>query len=222
MSTRQLQLPAAAEVKHREALHLLEKGQLAEALRLLGEVLAEEETCERWNDWAAAEFLAGQFVEAEHGFRYALELAPGDRQAAENLGALLVERQRVAEAIPFLVRAVGTVGERGSAATASLLAECRRQLAEWLGEFKARLREELVPLEQIPRWPLKQYALRLAQLGELDAALEMVRYNRHFHPADLELIKMQACIEMLLQSGTVSAPCAPNGVAGGAEKYARP
>ena len=69
-----------------------------------GRVSRQEETCERWNDWAAAQFTAGQLTEAEHAFRYALELDPENREVSGNLGVLLVECQRENEAIPFLAR----------------------------------------------------------------------------------------------------------------------
>jgi Flp pilus assembly protein TadD len=88
-----------ARAKYQAGLDLLNRGEYTEALRLLGEALAKEETCERWNDWAAGMFAAGQAIEAEHGFRRALELTPEDRQAAENLGVLLVRQKRIAEAI---------------------------------------------------------------------------------------------------------------------------
>ncbi len=51
----------------------------------LGESLAQEETFERWNDWSVAQFTAGQLVEAEPGFRYALELDPENQEVAGNL-----------------------------------------------------------------------------------------------------------------------------------------
>jgi Flp pilus assembly protein TadD len=79
-----------AQAKHQQALELLEKQQLAGALRLLGESLAQEETSERWNDWSVAQFTAGQLVEAEQGFLYALELDPENREVAGNLGVLLI------------------------------------------------------------------------------------------------------------------------------------
>src|SRR6202047_935736 len=102
LSPRQL----IAQAKHQQALELLEKQQLAGALRLLGESLAQEETCERWNDWSVAQFTTGQLVEAEHGFRYALELDRENCEVAGNLGVLLVECQREDEAIPFLASAL--------------------------------------------------------------------------------------------------------------------
>jgi tetratricopeptide (TPR) repeat protein len=189
-----------AQAKYQQALELLEKQQLAGALRLLGESLAQEETCERWNDWAVAQFSAGQLVDAEHGFRYALELNPDNQEVAGNLGVLLIESERENEAIPFLERAIGAGGTRAAAGTADvLLTVCRDTVATWLTDFKTQLTQTPVPLNQAPRWPLTKYALRLAQLGELDNALEMILFNRHFHPADVELIKLQACVELLLK-----------------------
>ena len=196
-----------AQAKHQQALELLEKQQLAGALRLLGESLAQEETCERWNDWSVAQFTAGQLVEAEHGFRYALELDGEHREVAGNLGVLLVECQREDEAIPFLARALAG-GSGGSGTADVLLTVCRDTVGKWLAEFKTQLREKPVSLENIPRWPLTKYALRLAQFGELAAALEMVWFNRHFHPADHELVKMRACIGILLQGEAASSPSA--------------
>lgn len=201
-----------AQAKHQQGLELLEKQQLAGALRLLGESLAQEETCERWNDWSVAQFTAGQLVEAEHGFRYALELDGDHREIAGNLGVLLVECQRENEAIPFLASALAG-GGAGAGTAEVLLTVCRDTVATWLAEFQKQLREKPVSLEHIPRWPLTKYALRLAQSGELAAALEMVWFNRHFHPADLELVKMRACLEMLLQVESASSkPAVPASV----------
>ncbi len=94
-----------ARAKHQQALELMDKQHLDGALRLFGEALAQEETCERWNDWAVAQFTKNQFAEAEQGFRYALELDPTNLEVAGNLGVLLVECEREHEAIPFLERA---------------------------------------------------------------------------------------------------------------------
>jgi hypothetical protein len=41
---------------------------------------------------------------------------------------------------------------------------------------------------------MARYALRLAQFGEFESALEMVQYNRHFQPAETELIRMEAAL----------------------------
>lgn len=200
MSTRQSLLPPAAEAKHEEASRFFQQGHLADAVRLLGEILAEEESGELWNDWATAQFALGHVEEAEHGFRRALEIAPHDRQAAENLGYLLVQRQCFKEAVPFLQQVLSDGGEGERTAAASLLAECQQRLSAWFIEFVATLGAQLPPLGEIPRWPLNQLALYFVQQGNLGAALEMLWFNRHFQPANLELTKMQACIEMLSES----------------------
>jgi predicted Zn-dependent protease len=103
-----------AQAKYQQGLELLEKQQLAGALRLLGESLTQEETGERWNDWAVAQFTAGQLIEAEHAFRYALELDPENREVSGNLGVLLVECQRENDEIPFLASALADSGGSGS------------------------------------------------------------------------------------------------------------
>ena len=185
-----------ARTKHQQALELMDKQQLDGALRLLGEALAQEETCERWNDWAVAQFTRSQFSEAEHGFRYALELDAGNLEVAGNLGVLLVECEREYEAIPFLARAASSENAATSSrSTAEVLATISRDtVANWRAEFEKHVREAPAPLDQIPRWPLAKHALRLAQLGEFEGALEMVRYNRHFQPAETELIRMEASL----------------------------
>src|SRR6202041_1077707 len=105
MSAEPTQRTELARAKHQQALELTDKQQLPGALRLFGEALAQEETCERWNDWAVAQFTRNQFVGAEQGFRYALELDPGNLEVAGNLGVLLVECEREHEAISLLARA---------------------------------------------------------------------------------------------------------------------
>ncbi len=178
----------------------MDKQQLPGALRLFGEALAQDETCDRWNDWAVAQFTRNQFAEAEQAFRYALELDPANLEVSGNLGVLSVECEREHEAIPFLARAASPENAAAaSRSTAEVLATISRDtVATWRAEFEKQLREAPSPLEEIPRWPLSKYALRLAQLGECENALEMVRYNRHFQPADVELIRMEAALQAMV------------------------
>jgi tetratricopeptide (TPR) repeat protein len=189
-----------ARAKHQQALELMDKQHLPGALRLFGEALAQEETCERWNDWAVAQFTRNQFAEAEQGFRYALELDPANLEVAGNLGVLLVECEREHEAIPFLARAAtADNAAAASRSTAEVLATISRDtVATWRKEFENKLRDSPAPLAEIPRWPLAKYALRLAQLGECENALGMVQYNRHFQPADTELIRMEASLQAMV------------------------
>ena len=193
------QRPELARAKHQQALELMDKQQLGGALCLFGEALAQEETCERWNDWAVAQFTRNQFAEAEQGFRYALELDAGNLEVTGNLGVLLVECDREHEAIPFLAVAAGATNTATlSRSTAEVLLTISRDtVATWRAEFQKQLRDTPTELSEIPRWPLTKYALRLAQLGEFENALEMVRYNRHFQPAEVELIRMEAALQAI-------------------------
>jgi tetratricopeptide (TPR) repeat protein len=178
----------------------MDKQHLDGALRLFGEALAQEETCERWNDWAVAQFTKNQFAEAEQGFRYALELDPTNLEVAGNLGVLLVECEREHEAIPFLERAANPENIAASSrSTAEVLWTISRDtVAKWRTEFEKQLSGPPTELAEIPRWPLTKYALHLAQLGEFENALEMVQYNRHFQPANTELIRMEAALQAIV------------------------
>src|SRR6202041_806217 len=170
MSAEPTQRTELARAKHQQALELMDKQQLPGALRLFGEALAQEETCDRWKDWAVAQFTRNKFAEAEQGFRYALALDPANLEVAGNLGVLLVECEREHEAIPFLVRAASADNAAAaSRSTAEVLATIGRDtVAKWRAEFEKQLREAPVPLDEIPRWPMTKYALRLARLGECE------------------------------------------------------
>jgi tetratricopeptide (TPR) repeat protein len=200
MSQESIQRAELARARHQQALELMDKQHLEGALRLFGEALAQEETSERWNDWAVAQFTKNQFADAEQGFRYALQLDPANLEVAGNLGVLLVECEREHEAIPFSERAASETNTAASSrSTAEVLWTISRDtVSKWRAEFDAQLRESPVELAEIPRWPLAKYALRLAQFGEFENALEMVRYNRHFQPADMELIRMEAALQAIV------------------------
>jgi Tfp pilus assembly protein PilF len=196
-----------ARAKHQQALELMDKQHWNGALRLFGESLAQEETCERWNDWAVTQFTRNQFAEAEHGFRYALELDPSNLEVAGNLGVLLVECEREHEAIPFLEQAASASNSAAASRSTAevLLAISRDTVSTWRAEFEKQLRVPSAELAEIPRWPLTKYALRLAQLGEFENALEMVTYNRHFQPADMELIRMEAVLQAIVAESSETA-----------------
>jgi Flp pilus assembly protein TadD len=203
-STRRAEL---ARAKHQQALELMDKQHLDGALRLFGEALAQEETCERWNDWAVAQFTLSRFAEAEQGFLYAVELDGANLEVAGNLGVLLVECEREHEAIPFLEQAASTANEAATSRSTAevLLTISRDTVAKWRTEFEVQLREVPASVAEVPRWPLSQYALRLAQLGEFENALEMITYNRHFQPADVELIRMEAVLRTIVAEARETA-----------------
>jgi FkbM family methyltransferase len=91
--------------------------------------LLEEQSSERWNDWATAKFLAGQPVDAEGGYRRALELAPDNVSAVSNLGALLAGQGRYFEAVPLLEFALERGGGEGNDKLRPLLGLCKAGMA---------------------------------------------------------------------------------------------
>ena len=92
--------------KHNDAILAFQQGRVAEALRLLEELLAAKETSELWNDWAAVQLAAGDASKAEAGFVRALELDAQNTDATTNLGLLLLGRGDSARAVPLLTRAL--------------------------------------------------------------------------------------------------------------------
>lgn len=90
--------------KHNQAILAFQEGRVAEALRLLGELLAANESSELWNDWAAIQLGAGFVGKAEDGFTRALGLDPQNTDATANLGLLLLGRGDCTRAIPLLKR----------------------------------------------------------------------------------------------------------------------
>src|SRR5690348_13554447 len=92
--------------KHQEAVRLHVAGKTREALRLLGQVLAEAPTSDVWNDWATMQAANGGVDDAEEGYRQALALDRKNVQAAANLGFLLAALKRDADAIDFLEAAL--------------------------------------------------------------------------------------------------------------------
>ena len=124
-------IATAAHTKDELALHEWENNRLPEALRLLEECLAEQETADRWNNWASVQFRSGNARAGELGFRRALELEPQYGQAAANLGALLSRDGRTEAAISMLETALrgNGIDSAQREATKELLAKCRATLA---------------------------------------------------------------------------------------------
>jgi tetratricopeptide (TPR) repeat protein len=90
------------ESSHQTGLKLFEEGQYQSAAREFERALREEETSERWKDWASAELACGRAVRAEWGYRRALHLDPSNRQAAVNLAVLLIVQRRLQDCVPIL------------------------------------------------------------------------------------------------------------------------
>jgi tetratricopeptide (TPR) repeat protein len=122
-----------------DAVECFQRKEFDKAAMLLGECLLQEQTSERWNDWATARFFAGRSAEAEGGYRRALEMNSQNPQAAENMGALLTSQGRSDEAIPFLETAIFLAGEQASPALTQLLADSRMAAAMAQKDELARL-----------------------------------------------------------------------------------
>jgi FkbM family methyltransferase len=115
--------------EHERGVKLFGEPRLEDAIQALERALNREATSERWNDWACVQLARGQSKDAEHGYRRALQLDPGDLLAATNLGVLLARSGRPEEAIPFLERGAAGIDEQQKATILKLLAQCRASVA---------------------------------------------------------------------------------------------
>ena len=143
----------ASPDQHRLGIQACREGRLADALSFLGRSLLENETSERWNDWATVQFLTHRSAEAEVGFRRALQMDPDNAQAAANLGALLASAGRPAEALSCLEN----VGEPAAEQLRSL---CRNASA-------APSQAEVVVIEKIERRMMRALSLQTGAAANL-------------------------------------------------------
>ncbi|HLJ24574.1 MAG TPA: tetratricopeptide repeat protein [Candidatus Acidoferrales bacterium] len=118
----------AAKTQYDYAIYLFQMGFYEDAVSHLDEVLHEEETAERWSDWATAHFALSHFTEAERGFRRALQLNPDLPDAAVNFGTMLASLHRWQEAIDTLERSLPHLEPVPRAAVSALAGQCREQL----------------------------------------------------------------------------------------------
>jgi 2-polyprenyl-3-methyl-5-hydroxy-6-metoxy-1,4-benzoquinol methylase/Tfp pilus assembly protein PilF len=109
---------------HRLAVESYRKGELSQAERLIGSALTQGENSEVWNDWAMVQLALGRQIEAEQGFRKALQFDRHYRKAASNLGILLFGSEKFNESVPFLQQAhpASTSAEREM--LSAMLAKC--------------------------------------------------------------------------------------------------
>jgi GT2 family glycosyltransferase len=108
--------------KHDEAIVAFQQGRMTEALRLLEELLATQETSELWSDWGAIQLGAGHSTKAEAGFSRAVELNSQNTDAIANLGLLLLSRGDLVRAIPLLKQALPTLPTQQQELVGALLA----------------------------------------------------------------------------------------------------
>jgi Flp pilus assembly protein TadD len=98
---------------------LYSQGRLAEAMQILSEAIAKQESSSLWNDWGVV-----QIALAERAFRRALELEPANDATAANLAVLLYSEGRSAEAIPLLQQALAHAEGVPRTHIAAILAQC--------------------------------------------------------------------------------------------------
>jgi len=107
ISARQLSLPSAAVREYREALNLLERHQVEEAIRRLERaVQLAPRFIEAWNHLGTIAYQQRRFEDAEKFFRTALEHEPGSYTPTVNLGGVLITVGRYEEALPYNLYAV--------------------------------------------------------------------------------------------------------------------
>ena len=123
--------------QHDDAIVAFQQGRTVEALRLLEELLAENETSLLWNDWAAVQLGAGNLDRAEHGFNRAIELDSRNADAITNLGLLLLGRGDSARAIPLLKQALPLLPIEQQKIVKALLADHPAEQSSASGETPA-------------------------------------------------------------------------------------
>jgi hypothetical protein len=109
------------ESNHQTGLKLFAQRQYEAASSHFRLAIAEEETCERWNDWATVELACGREVRGEWGYRRALHLDPAYRPAAVNLATLLIAQRRPQESVPILTPHAHSFSETEKAAITNLV-----------------------------------------------------------------------------------------------------
>jgi hypothetical protein len=120
--------PGKAAAKHAEGLQLFQSLRKEESAKALGEALAYEPNCERWNDWATAQAACSRLMLAELGFRQALKIDCWNAEASANLGAVLVTLGRNSEAWPLLEQARRGSSGDSSEKISKLLARVRASI----------------------------------------------------------------------------------------------
>ncbi len=109
------------KTKHQLALELLNQDRVQEAGRLLTEALAEQESCDLWNDWATVKVACNEINEARSGFERALTLDAENAQAQFNLGLILVSHNELDKGFLLLRKSAVRLGKDEQEAVAGLL-----------------------------------------------------------------------------------------------------
>lgn len=112
---------------HQRALELFEQGKPLEAITFLETAIRSAESSALWNDWATAQHRCGNPGRAEEGYRRALLLDDSDRDAAVNLGLLLLSQGRVLDGSRLIDRHKDKLNRDEQEAVRALLDHFQRQ-----------------------------------------------------------------------------------------------
>jgi tetratricopeptide (TPR) repeat protein len=115
-----------------------EQGRYEDASRLFWLALEQQETSERWHDWATARLACNRMADAERGLRRALELNPRNRLAGLKVGLLLANRNGHLEALPYLEQALPALHGPQRNELLQVLEETRRKAAIQVSERTSR------------------------------------------------------------------------------------
>ncbi len=181
------------ENAHEQGCRLYAEGKFQEAVRMLACAIGEQESSEAWNDWATAQLHCGNPAEAEQGYTRALELDEKNDHALVNLGTLLVNMDRLEEAVGLLEMGIPSMDAPEQEPLKQLVAECRRKqaergepalqtLANYLGDFVAEEEQSLQYFKnQLSRYLVTLELLPSAVPGE--RLLEVGASYHHQTPA---------------------------------------
>jgi GT2 family glycosyltransferase len=152
--------------QHDDAIAAFQQGRTVEALRLLEELLAENETSLLWNDWAAVQLGAGNLDRAERGFNRAIELDSRNADAITNLGLLLLGRGDSARAVPLLKQALPLLPIEQQKIVKALLADHPAEQSATSGETTSdrRTLRVLVIADSFPNSVAAGHDRRLLEL----------------------------------------------------------
>jgi arylsulfatase A-like enzyme/Flp pilus assembly protein TadD len=188
---------AKADLRRRVAMASSRQGRHGVALRLLGELAAEEPTPVVRNALAIALVAAGRIQEADGILRQLLAADPDDSVARETTGLLALRRGRLGEARQHLERAVALDGEAANAW--NLLGVARFQSQDAAGALAAWRRA--VELDATLLDALYNLAFTAARLGQRDEARERLRQYLAAAPADRLAPEIAEARALLAQLG---------------------
>jgi predicted O-linked N-acetylglucosamine transferase (SPINDLY family) len=133
-----------------------------------------------WIDRGIALHHLREHARAEHAFRRALELAPGDVLILTNLASLLVDAGDPERALPLLEGVC--VRDPSASYAASLLAYCRQHACQWdgLDALHARIRQHIA---SDPDAPLNAFAALSVPMSAREQLCVAQRWARDLAPA---------------------------------------